>query len=292
MLRQRVCIIHNPAAGQKGGVLQSTIRKLEDFGMRLEVRETGRPGDGESLARDAARSGACEAVIAAGGDGTIREAANGLLGESVPLGIIPVGTANVLAAEIGLEPTPECAAHAIAFGAAQPIHLGDLNGRVFLLMASAGFDARAVAGVPPRLKKRFGKGAYLILALKHLLERPPPSLTVTIDGSEYRAAWAVISNGRYYGGKFLQAPSADLQQPGFVVSLFGGESRAGVIRGLVALGLGRQSPGKQISGAQRIAITSGRSEPVQADGDSAGSLPATVTVSPHRIQLIMPQERS
>jgi len=159
-------------------------------------------------------------------------------------------------------------------------------------MAGAGFDARVVAGVPPRLKKRFGKGAYVILALKHLLQNPPPRLTVIIEGSEYRAAWAIVSNGRYYGGKFLQAPEANLQQPGFVVSLFGGEGRFGVLRGLTALGLGRPSPARQISQVQCVAITSGQPEPVQADGDMAGTLPAAVTVSPHRIQLIMPQEGS
>ena len=159
-------------------------------------------------------------------------------------------------------------------------------------MVSAGFDSRVVAEVTPALKDLYGKVAYLLVGLKHIAAYAPPSLTVTIDGTDYRAAWAIVSKARHYGGKFLLAAEAGLARPEFVVSLFAHSGRLGLLRDICVIGLNRASATthiKTIKGTS-VAIKSDRPELAQADGDAIGLLPLSIALSPQPLQLIMPGE--
>ena len=134
--RRDLLIIRNPAAGQRrAGLYARTLAALEGRGCRVTVRDTtgpGGPGAAEALAREAA-TGEFEAVVVAGGDGTVNEAVNGLAGAATPLGLIPLGTANVLAAEIGWPASPTAIAEALAAGLVRPVRIGRANGRAFMV---------------------------------------------------------------------------------------------------------------------------------------------------------------
>src|SRR3546814_9912518 len=152
-------------------------------------------------------------LVAAGGDGTINGVVNGLAGGGVPLALLPLGTANVLAAEIGLEESPAGIVRAILRGPAVPIHLGDVNGRHFTLMAGIGLDADVVAAVNPRLKRATGKFAYAVATLQRWLRYRRHRFRIEIDGVPHEAAAAVVANGRYYAGRFVCAGEARMPAP-------------------------------------------------------------------------------
>ena len=157
--------------------------------------------------------------MAAGGDGTIRAAAAGISGTDVPLAIIPCGTANVLAQEIGLKATPDLVCQMLRTGPQRPIACARANDEPFLLMAGAGFDARVVGGLDHALKGRIGKAAYTGPVLGALL-RPLDTLSITIDNRSYEASWVVIANARHYAGRFVLAPRTGIHQRGLEAVLF------------------------------------------------------------------------
>ncbi|MCG8509926.1 MAG: NAD(+)/NADH kinase, partial [Rhodospirillales bacterium] len=160
--RRRVLIIHNPVAGRRRrGFLDKILQALTDQGCAYQLRATNGRGDARSLAKEAAEE-PWDLVVAAGGDGTVNEVANGLYGTEMPLAVIPMGTANVLAAEIGLPTGARDIAHLISSGPARPIHVGMVNERLFVMMVGVGFDAKVVAGVSSRIKRWIGKAAFVL----------------------------------------------------------------------------------------------------------------------------------
>ncbi len=186
----------------------------------------------------AAASGSCDAIIAAGGDGTIRHVAAALLDQPLPLGIIPIGTANVLAQEVGLAATPGAVVPMLLEGPIIRVACARANDEPFLLMAGAGFDARVVATLNQRLKSRLGKAAYAGPLVGALI-RDMDTLAVTIDGRRHEASWAVITNARHYGGRFVLAPRTGIQERGLEAILFKAKSRAELLAQLMSLALGR-----------------------------------------------------
>lgn len=288
--RKNVYVIYNPTAGRLRSFLDPTLEALKQLGVACESARTSEPGHAEQLAREAAGSGRCDAVVAAGGDGTINEALRGLQDSGVPLGIIPLGTANVLALEMRFKFNPDSIARTIAFGGTIDMHLGLVNGRIFFLMASAGFDGRVVKNVSSKLKNLIGKGAYAFSGFCQFFRAPSSPFDVTVDGAKHRAAWVIVSNSRLYAGTFPLAPDAGLTKSGFSVVLFSGRGRWGLARDLWEILCGRtgaSSRTKIVQGTE-IIIHGDPSEPVQADGDYAGTLPVTIASAPHRIKLIVP----
>lgn len=292
--RKRVLVVYNPIAGSRSSLLAETLKQLETLGVQVALRETRGPGDGETLCKEALEQESYSAVVAAGGDGTINEVTNGMLGAQTPLGIIPLGTVNLLAMEMDLHKDPEQVARTIAFGPARPIHVGWANERAFLLMVGAGFDGRVVAGVSSSLKKIIGKGAYAVAGLAEICFNLPAQLIVEVDGSEYEAAWAVVSNSSLYGGKFALAPSRNLQSPGFTVSLIPGKTQSALISGLTAVWRDRkaQKGWKQLHSVKRVTLKSEQNEQAQMDGDYFAPLPLTITQAAHSLDLIIPQRHA
>jgi YegS/Rv2252/BmrU family lipid kinase len=265
------------------------LTRLREHGCAVELRETQAAGDAERFAA-AADPGAFDAVVAAGGDGTVNETINGLARSGLPLGLIPLGTANVLAKEIGLRTDPASLARCVAFGRPQPVTLGAANGRRFILMAGAGFDAHVVAGVSVRMKRRLGKGAYVLSTLRQLLAFTFPSYEVLIDNTAQHAASVIVANGRYYGGRFVCAPDASLGSETLQVCLFERSGRRAAIGYALALFTGRLpklSTYRVIEG-RRIEIRGGPREPLQVDGDIMGELDVAIEVLPNALDLIYP----
>lgn len=305
--RRRLLVIYNPTAGagklgrRKRARLEAYLELLEDAGCAVEFRPTTQRGDAESFAGDG-HATKYDAVVAAGGDGTIGEVANGLPLDSAPLGIFPLGTANVLAMETGLPLDPPSVMQAVLHGPVARVWPGfvadsqNRDGRLFTIMAGVGFDAHVVADLPPGLKRWLGKGAYVAESLRQLVRYKVPRYRLSIDGRDYTCASAVIAKGHFYGGKFVCAPDARLDAPDFQVCLFGMGGRIGALRATAALTLGllQHLPEITLVRGRQIAVetlgdsTYAEGEPVQADGDIAAHLPAAVSIGARSIPLIVP----
>lgn len=289
----RVLVIYNPAAGQwRQRRLRTTLAALKGLGCAITLFATGKPGDAETKAASLSTSD-CDVVVAAGGDGTINEVANGLAaanGPLPPLAIIPLGTANVLATEIGLRGNPRNVARAIAGLARMNVHLGQANGRFFLMMAGVGFDAHVVANVDLALKRRTGKVAYVLETLVQGMRYGFPPCRVTVDGTPYKACSVVVCNGRHYGGPFVAAPKASLADPAFEVCLLEQGGWRHVLRYGIALVLGRLStlPDVKILTGHVLRIEGEAGLPVQGDGDIIAHLPVEIIVAQRTLELVIP----
>jgi diacylglycerol kinase family enzyme len=173
------------------------------------------------------------------------------------------------------------------------VTLGAANGRRFVLMAGAGFDAHVVATVRTPIKRWLGKGAYALAMLRQLLAFGFPIYQVSIDGAVRQAGSVLIANGRFYAGRFVAAPAADLQAPVFEVCLFERSGRLAAIGYALALftGLLPRLASYRILPATRIQIEGTPGEPVQADGDIIATLPARIEVLPRALELVFPPAR-
>jgi diacylglycerol kinase (ATP) len=287
-----VIIVYNPTAGRRrAALLWRVLDVLAANGVRLDLARTTSAGHAVALAREAAQLGA-KLVVAAGGDGTIAEVARGLQGTGVALGIIPLGTANVLANDLGLPFAPrECAA-ALAFGRTRPLWPGiatEATGadRLFVQMLGVGFDAAVVHSLPPRLKRLTGRGAYVIQSLCEMAAYRFPRIQVRLDGVEMQAASIVVSKGRLYAGRYVLAPEARSAEPGFQVALFGqsGPLGAALYGAALPLNLLPHAPGLRLLPAREIEVAGVC--PAQADGDPSGSAPLRVTDAPEPIPVVI-----
>lgn len=285
---RRLLVIYNPVAGwRRRRRFVRVIALLRERGCALDVRPTAGPGDAEVLAR-AAAPGRYDLVVAAGGDGTINEVINGLAGSDLPLALLPLGTANVLAAEIGLGASAAAVAEAIAQAPPRPVFIGDANGRRFALMIGVGFDARVVEGLDLGLKRALGKVAYVLSAFRQFLRYRPRRYQVEIDGRTFPATSVVIAKGHYYGGRFVVAPAARLDEPSLHVALFERAGRWNLLRYALAL-LGNRLdrlPDVRIVPAVAVKVSGEPGEAIQADGDLLARLPLRVTLVKQPIALV------
>jgi YegS/Rv2252/BmrU family lipid kinase len=285
----QIKVIANPIAGGNARPqIDRLCRHFAEQGHHVDLDLTAARGDAEAAARSA-RTGGYDRIVAAGGDGTLNEVINGLAPSTIPLAFIPLGTVNVLALEIGLPFALRAAAAVAGSGVPTPVCLGQAGTRKFLLMAGVGFDAQVVRAVDSRLKRRIGRFAYVVAALKTLGKWQPPQLTVTLaDGSVQRAAGVIVGNGRLYGGRFSLTPHARLADDTFEVLLLRRTSRAALLRaGLCALL--RRSPAAGDSLLLRTsALTIAGTAPIQIDGDDFGDLPCAFTTLPGAITLVFP----
>lgn len=284
----RVLVIYNPVAGwRRRRILTAVLDRLAAFGMSVELRETTCRGDAERIARGAS-SAEFDRLVVAGGDGTINEAINGLADATLPVAFIPLGTANVLAAELQVPTDPASIAEMIGAGRSHRVSIGLVNGRAFTMMAGIGFDAHVVAHVSTPLKRATGKLAYVWTSLLQLWRYRPRLYELQIDGRSYRAASAIIAKGHFYGGRFICAPAARLESPELHVCLFGRAGRIHTIRYAMGLLFGRLGAfgDVRIVQGRRIEIAGPAGEPVQGDGDIVGALPARIEVAPARLTLV------
>lgn len=287
-------IIFNPVAGRRRTTsLWHVLDMLVENGVKVEVAETQYAGHATQLAEQAARNGAVM-VVAAGGDGTIAEVANGLLGSRTALGVIPLGTANVLAKEYGLSTSPRGIASALAYRRCKTLWPGVAQmpgGRhVFVQMLGLGFDGAVVKGVHPGLKRAVGKGAYVWQSLWESVAYDFPPVRLCVDGVAQQAASVVVSKGRLYGGPYTLAPQAQPSAPGFQVVLF---EKPGTWPALLAgaalpLGLLPHCPGvRVISGSHVEFMALGTEICTQADGDSLASTPKAIISAETPLSLVV-----
>ena len=298
-----VLLILNPTAGRRRrGLVDAVARRVRGLGWTVDLIETAAAGDARRIAEtcDAARY----AVIAvAGGDGTINEVVNGLArrgGAGPALGIVPLGTANVLAHELGLGFSADALAQTLTAGSEILMQPGEASGagktRQFSLMAGAGFDAKVVAGVSAPLKRRLGRAAYVWRSLVEARRYRPVRYAVEIDGVRHEAASVIVTHGRLYAGPYVVAPDAALGQPLLYVCLFERWGRSQTLRFGLALLLGRlpRTAGYRVIAGHdiRVSVLSDageqRRQPVQIDGDDALTLPVSIALAAGAVRLLRP----
>jgi len=289
--RRRILVVANPTAGNyRRGVLEAVAGHLAEAEVPIEVRLTRRAGD---IAETCAHPPADVAtIVVAGGDGSINEAIAGFERVANPpaLAVVPFGTANVLAHELGLPRDARTIAEVIRRGRTADLYYGRANGRPFVLMASAGYDAAVVHSLPIKLKRRLGKLAYAITAIRLMFGPRTPDIRVILDGETIVCRLAVATNVSRYGGPFVVCPQESALRPGLHLIALTRDDPPAVFRFGFALLVGRLA---HASGIVMRPIESARFEadepvPCQIDGDTFGTTPVVVEQAQRPVRIILP----
>lgn len=289
----RFLVVVNPAAGRDGlAFAEAVIAGMRRRGVSPDIHRTRGPADATEHLRTL--DAHYDVVVAAGGDGTINEVINGLAGRDVVLGLIPTGTTNVLATELGYPSRADDIAAVLVGGRQQAIYLATVNGRRFSMMTGIGYDAWVVAGVNPATKKKFGKLAYVLSMLRELRSFGRRRYRVTIDGKPYEAMSMVITNGRHYAGSYTLTRQADISAPSLQAILVQTTSAARFLGMLFMLPLGlveklpfiRSVNGREL----RVELIGDcdTPDPVQADGDTVSQMPAQIRVEDVPVRVLVP----
>jgi diacylglycerol kinase (ATP) len=299
-MKSSIVLISNPTAKRASDKkIAQASRYLISKGYKVEVLFTEKKGNAESLAREAIK-GLPSLIIAAGGDGTFNEVINGIAGSEIPMAILPLGTTNVLAKEIGIPENVKGAMEIAVTGTTKIISLGkilitrpsSLVPRYFVLMAGIGFDGEAVFGINETFKKISGKGAYIFSGLKVLPVFNPHELTFDIDGKTYSGYSAIISKTAKYGGDFKITPDARLTDPTLYICLFKGKKRLDVLRYVFGIATGSHLRFKDIEYLKANRIQIDGNAHIQIDGDYFGMTPAKIEVAPNTLRLIYPLRKT
>ncbi|SMC03592.1 lipid kinase, YegS/Rv2252/BmrU family [Rubrobacter radiotolerans DSM 5868] len=288
-LEAEAVIIGNPASGN------SDMERLEHFaemlGERWESVEVW-PTEYPRHATELATKAGVRVIVAAGGDGTVNEVINGMV-EGATLAVLPLGTANVLARELGLPLNPEKACKKLLSGSEFWMDVGlatDLSTgekQRFACMAGIGFDAHVVNSVPSRLKKLLGATAFALTAFKVFLVNRMPKISLKHNGESHEAQFAIVANGRLYGGDFKSSADASLTNGTFdvvyvrkIATLLNPRVLARI---LTRNPLSRDTRNFQ---ATKLTATSEAEVPVQIDGEVWGKLPMEFEVQPKILRVI------
>jgi YegS/Rv2252/BmrU family lipid kinase len=294
---RKATLISNPKTGRYASQrrpIPELAARLESLGLKVDLQLTRGPGDAAEIASRVAHNGSSD-VIVAGGDGTINETIQGLAGTNARLGIIPRGTANVLARELGLPLDDEQALQVAARGKTREIYLGVAidettnEHRHFVLMAGIGLDASVVRRVQPSLKKRIGKGAFWISGLSHLATWNPKPFTLEIDDQKYTATFAAIGKSARYGGDLSITPGARLDQREFEICIIQTMSRLRYLHLLsyaMRDGMPRDKP--EVRFVNATSVKAYGDAQVQVDGELLGHLPMRFEIAPHSLNIIVP----
>lgn len=291
---ERVAFIFNPVSGTED--LKTRRTRLESLareaGLSCPLVETDAEAGAAPLAREAMDQG-MERLIVCGGDGSVVEAAEAVTGTDTSLAVIPGGTGNLLAVNLGLPTDPVEAMRLAVSGTPRAIDVGRANGRVFLIMAGMGVDARVIQDADRELKRRFGFLAYFAAAWRNR-SQPRVTYRVTLDGRPLRrrAQTVLIANlGRVTGGVEL-VPGAGPRNGILEVGILRARTPLDLLLiGLEALlGLPRDDRRLEIHPARHVVVETAYPQPVQLDGNEAGSTRRLeVHVEPAALRLVLPE---
>jgi YegS/Rv2252/BmrU family lipid kinase len=290
--RPRALVIVNPRAGlwARSAAIRRVAEALAEVGWSVDVRETLARGDATRLAAEAAAAG-LDAVLVAGGDGTLNEAIQGLAGSATAVGALPLGTINVWVRELGLPLDPVAAARQLVGGQVRRIDLGRANGRYFLLMAGLGPDAEAVAAVQGERKRRFGPLAFFVAGFVAAVRSRGARLRVSADGRSLRlrAGMVTVGNTRLWAGAFQITDRATAADGRLDACFFAGQSVLGKLRHALLVILRRHHTDPEITylRASALTIAARPALPLQVDGEPHGATPARLDVVPGALRALV-----
>ncbi len=283
-----ILVIVNPAArSERAGALVGRIRGLS---RDVDVRVTTKPGEARALAASAAGK-PYRAIVAAGGDGTVNEVVNGLAGSPANFGILPIGTMNVFAAELGLpQGNLEKAWEVIEEGHTRPIDLPCANGGYFVQLAGIGLDAEVVSRTSTDSKNALGPLSYLITLAQVAARKPPKIFVESADGVQRDGSFVLVGNGRYYGGPFVLFKDAKPDDGLLDVLVFQNQSHWDIVRYVQAIAFGAHPELHDVEYFQTasVRLTSEEKVPVEADGELIGNLPCDFRISPTKLNVLSP----
>jgi diacylglycerol kinase (ATP) len=292
-------IVFNPRSGahrkrDRTEEVRGFVRLLAQRGIDAEPWPTTGPGAASELARRAVEQGV-DLVVGSGGDGTLNEVLQGMVGSRTPLGVWASGTANVLAHDLGLPTGLEAIADTIASGRERRIAVGLAGVRYFFLMAGIGLDASIVKNVSPALKAKAGEAAFWLSGLKHFVAWKPEPFTLVVDGVEYEGAFAAIGNSPSYGGGFKVTPRADLDEAQLDVCIFPTRRFAFTYtRDMVACMFGDPTRFGDVTYVKAHTVDArgnAENQPwVQVDGELLGPLPMRFEAVPDALTVLVSKE--
>jgi len=303
-MSHKTLLIYNPTAGPWD--MSRTLKRLAEYmqqcSWNMDLVQTEQPGDATHYAQRAVEEGV-DVVLVAGGDGTINEAANGLAGTSTALGIIPVGTGNILAHQLHM-PILSLAAplyvrdvgEALCESRVQRVDAGVINERYFVCWAGLGLDAEIAAYMEPRprIAKRLRTLPYIIAGFSVAAEFRGVRSRIVIEGRTFRtrALMALASNIQLYAAFFNIAPRARMDDGLLDIFVFKGLGFSYILRHLMHLFSGRyqRDPKVMHALARTMTVRTTPTVAVQLDGDPYGDTPATIGIEPGNLLLLVPPQ--
>ncbi len=282
-------VILNPAA--RGARTQRLRTQVENLARHAILCTTSGAGEAERLARNAAVEG-YEKIVAAGGDGTVNEIVNGIAGHNVSLGLLPIGTMNVFATELGL-PLNDLAScwQIIEQNRTHRVDLPRANGQHFVQLAGVGLDAQAVKETSRAFKRNFGPLSYLISAVQ-VASRTPPVLRIESDDAvTNEGSFVLVGNGRLYGGRFPFFKQAVMDDGLLDVIVFKRLNYLDIIRYLQDVVFTPQisSPEVEYFKTKHLRVTSDETVPVEIDGELVGNCPVEFKIRAGGLRVLTPR---
>ncbi len=285
-MMSKIGIIYNPNAGN--GKIKKLIKIKEhlDLNHSVTIFETTKPGDATEIAKR--ESGNFDIIVAAGGDGTINEVINGIQKDTI-LGIIPLGTANILAIEAGIKNDIKSICKSIEQGITKKIYISNINNKKFFLMAGIGYDGDIVHKMHPSLKKIFGKAMFGFLGLIEFFRLRKYNIKIEADNQSITGNWVLVTNAKHYAGPYKITNSTTIFEDSIVCYVFTDLSRLGFLYYIfLILFYGDLSKSKKVTKlvSKNIKISSQEKVSVQCDGEKYGSLPIEINFKSEPIYLI------
>jgi diacylglycerol kinase (ATP) len=326
---KRAIIIYNPMSGRPGRRAENAramTRLLEARGLQADAFATNGPADASRLACNAVADDV-DIIVSYGGDGTLNEVIQGVAMSKTALAVWPGGTANVVARDIGMMTSIERLADIIAAGKTKRVALGLASrddgatgregdgatiaaspplpvarsprrrvsasprlSRYFIMMAGIGIDASIARGVNYRLKRATGEFAYWWCGIKHLLFWRAEPFSIDVDGRHYESAFALVGNGKGYGGGMMMTPGAKLDEPWFEVYILPPQpNKFSYLSALAACRKGTpEAGGATLIRGKHIKADSADEPWVEVDGEVIGPLPMTFDVVPDALSIVVP----
>ncbi|MGH9406105.1 MAG: diacylglycerol/lipid kinase family protein [Terriglobia bacterium] len=301
-------LIYNPVAGRNPAKRERQVQAagavLEAQGIQVRLARTVGPGSATELARAAVAAGD-ELVVACGGDGTIYEVINGLSPSPIPLAILPGGTGNIIAKELGLPHHPVRAAQEFHRWLPRRIALGRVTGmplarsggaekveRYFLSVAGVGFDAYVIHRLGFRFKMSLGVAAYVLEGMRQVMRYPFHPIICEADGRTLGATFAIVQRTSRYAGWFRTAPTQSITKPHFGVALFRSRRRLRYFIYGAAVLTQRRLADIDLLETRKLTFAAERAGAevfFELDGELAGTLPATFEVAPDALTLLLPE---
>jgi YegS/Rv2252/BmrU family lipid kinase len=282
-------VILNPTAGSPE-TFRNWQERVESVARGCPIRITSHPGEAEDLARRAIEEGFTR-IVAAGGDGTVNQVANGLAGSNAALGLLPLGTVNVFAMELGLPlHSLELCWDIINSANMRLVDLPSANGKYFVQLAGVGLDAQVVKETSLAFKRSFGPLSYLISAAQ-IAAREPPKLFIESENASLReGSFVLIGNGRRYGGPFPFFKHAVIDDGLLDVVLFKRLGYLEIIKYLqdVVFSSDIRVPEIEYFQTRRLRITSEQDVPLELDGELAGNCPVDLQIQKRALRVLAP----
>lgn len=282
-------IILNPAADSERA--QKRQAHVQSLARDCVVCTTTYTGEAEAMARRGAEEG-FEKIVAAGGDGTINEVVNGLAGSGTTLGLLPIGTMNVFATELGLPVHDlELCWDIVKGDSTRAVDLPKANQKFFVQLAGVGLDAQVVKETSAQLKRSFGPLSYLISAVQIAARKPPKLFIQSDDTSIDEGSFVLVGNGRLYGGPFPFFKRAALDDGLLDVVVFKRLGYLEIIKYLqdVVFSSNIRVPEIEYFQTARLRVESDQTVPVELDGELVGNCPVEFSIQASSLRVLVPR---